>query len=700
MRVKTKYCNFTKHTIFSLLFWTKVAIKMYSMNRDSFQLLLSSFLMLFVELTLIRWIGSQIFQLFFFSNLILLASFLGMGLGFLRPQSRINLFVLSPFLLVIIITGAYYCGFQYQIKVNPITDNLDYSGMIFKNHLFPVWVTLPVVFISVTILMMTIANEVARQFQKFPPLQAYRLDILGSILGILAFALLSFSHTAPLSWGIVICLTFIFLLPKEKTLLFILQTGFLILILTTFALDAFTPHHFWSSYYKVDVEEYSKKRYAVNVNGLTQQIIESVEQRKQVKPFYLLPYEHRQTSGDLKKVLIIGAGTGGDVAIALAEGAQQVDAVEIDPRLYRLGQKLNPDHPYANPRVRVYINDGRAFLQQSQTQYDLIIFALTDALAMIPGQSSLRLENYLYTLESIEQVKKHLTPTGMFAIYNYYGVRWIVDRLATTMNQVFHQPPCLDTFSPQDYWATVLTIGNPQAPLQCKTRWQSQEDTRIKPTTDDHPFLYLQGPSIPPMYFLTLIFICLIAVFTTRRFVGSFQAIKHHLDFFLMGAAFLLLEAKSVVHFALLFGTTWFVNCLVFIGILSTVYISIEIAYRFSIKRVSIFYFLLIVSLLLAWKIPNSFLLSLPAIARFICASILTFSPILLANLIFSQRFSQQIRSTEAFGVNLLGAVLGGVLEYLSLVVGYQSLILLIAGLYLFVCIINMGREKQLTRIS
>ncbi len=662
----------------------------------SLRLFFLSFLMLFSELALIRWIGSQVYTLFFFSNLILLASFLGIGLGFLRAKSPRRLFLLSPFLLALLIAGAYFCGFQYHVKLNPITDNLDYRGMFFKNHLYPVWLTLPIIFILVASFMATLANEVARQFQKFPPLQAYRLEVLGSLAGILSFAFLSFSHAAPGSWGLVIALLFLFFLPKKPGFLLAIQVGLLLISVGLMAKETFASHHFWTSYYKVDVEEYSKQRYAVNVNGLTQQVIESVEQRKQVKPFYFLPYEHRKNSGRLGRVLIIGAGTGGDVAIALSKGAEQVDAVEIDTRLYELGKKMNPNQPYSDPRVHVYINDGRAFLQKSQEHYDLIIFALTDSLALIHGLASVRLENYLYTLEGLSIAQEHLTPNGVFAIYNYYGEYWFADRLAGTLNRIYKKPPCEDTFSPQDYWATVLTIGNPAASVQCKTLWQAPIGASISPSTDDHPFIYLQHNSIPFLYFFALAFISILSFYSIKWSMGSLKVIRSNLDFFFLGAAFLLLETKSIVNFALLFGTTWFVNCLVFAGILTTVYVSIELAHYFRFKRLVFLYVGLLLALFLAWNIPTTSLLSLSPAMRFVCASVLTFSPVLLANLIFSARFRDHVQSTEAFGANLIGAVLGGLLEYLALIIGYQNLMGIIAGLYvlafIFMTRIRKGR--------
>ena len=145
-----------------------------------------------------------------------------------------------------------------------------------------------------------------------------------------------------------------------------------------------------------------------------------------------------------------------------------------------------------------------------------------------------------------------------------------------------------------------------------------------------------------------------------------------------MGAAFLLLETKNVVQFALLFGTTWLVNSLVFAGILIAVLGAIEMARRSGcptggsstaccgeprrrlVRPAG--------GAALAWSRSRG---SSPAIA-------LAFAPVFLANLIFSQRFRDVGASTVAFGANLLGAMLGGVLEYGAIVVGYRNLLLLV----------------------
>ena len=157
---------------------------------------------------------------------------------------------------------------------------------------------------------------------------------------------------------------------------------------------------------------------------------------------------------------------------------------------------------------------------------------------------------------------------------------------------------------------------------------------------------------------------------------------RPYADLFCMGAAFLLLETKSVVQFALLFGTTWFVNSLVFAGILLAVLAAVEIARRVRLPSPIVMYALLLACLVVAWLVPPASLLSLPLVPRFFASVAVAFAPVFVANLIFAQRFRDVGASTIAFGANLLGAMLGGVLEYLAIVTGYRSLLFAVALLY------------------
>ena len=638
---------------------------------DKVRLFGLSFLMLFVELALIRWTGANVLYLSYFSNFVLLGSFLGIGLGFLRPTIRgTSLFAFAAPLLAMAVAYVHL----YPVQIDRSSTQIIYFGH-FEPTGHPIWITLPIIFLAVAAVMATIASGVAQTFVRFKPLDAYRLDILGSIAGILAFTALSLSQAPPIAWGGVASVGFAAVLGRSLRLLQVVAIAVLLLFL---GIESGAAHTKWSPYYKVSWGP-GGRIVGVYVNGVPHQVITSVQTRKETEPIYFLPYQ-RAPGLKLDNVLIVGAGTGTDVAIALSQGARHVDAVEIDPQIYELGRRLNPSHPYQDPRVSVHIDDGRAFIQRTDQRYDLIVFALPDSLTLVSGQSSLRLESYLFTQEAMSRVHALLQPDGVFGMYNFYREDWLVDRLATTLQVVYGRPPCVEVVGNFGHEALFLA-GNSPGAVSCPTTWTPS--TRFtQPATDNAPFLYLKQPGVPSLYWRTLVLILAVALVAVWLYAGRLRRGRQYADLFFMGAAFLLLETKSVVQFALLFGTTWLVNALVFAGVLIAVLAAVEVSRRVSFRRPAWLYLWLLVTLGLAWAVPPDTLLRFAPPLRFVLAVALAAAPIFLANLAFSQRFKDVATSGTAFGMNLLGAILGGALEYSALVVGYRALSLIAAGLY------------------
>jgi hypothetical protein len=151
----------------------------------------------------------------------------------------------------------------------------------------------------------------------------------------------------------------------------------------------------------------------------------------------------------------------------------------------------------------------------------------------------------------------------------------------------------------------------------------------------------------------------------------------------LLGAGFMLLETKSITGFALLFGTTWVVNAIVFAGVLVAVLAAVEVTRRFKTPPVKIMYAVLGAGLLLSWIFPDSWLLSMPVGLRALVAVVIAFTPIFAANVIFAKRFTDTEDGTASFGANLLGAMLGGCLEYAALIIGVDGLLIIAALLYI-----------------
>jgi hypothetical protein len=641
--------------------------------------------MLFLELMLIRWGAANVLYLAYFTNFVLLASFLGIGVGFLRAGSQREHFGQAPVVLAVLLAFV----FLFQVQVGRDDRMVGFLG----STPLPVWLSLPLVFVLVTAAMALVAEEVARTFATFTPLTAYRLDILGSLLGIATFSGLAFLHAPPAAWGVIIAAVFLYLLRGRFRWS---QAAALLAIVLLLGGVSLVPHQRWSPYYKVRSSPPASGVgvEAITVNGLPHQSIYPLDLLRRDGTFYLFPYRHLK--GPPGDVLIVGAGNGNDVALALSQGAKHVDAVEIDPVIQSIGAQDHPDRPYQDPRVRVHIDDGRAYLERSARLYDLIIFALPDSLTLVSGQSSLRLESYLFTLQAMQSVRRHLRAGGVFTMYNYYRAD-VFNRYAETVTRAFGHAPSIDQ-GPADPGRprrqAVLTVGRAPGDIVAASPWVRPSHAPMV-ATDDWPFPYLTSRTITPFYLVTLALILVGSAALVRRFGGPFREMRPYVDLFFMGAAFLLLETKNVVQFALLFGTTWFVNALVFFGILLAVLLAVEVARRLPLPPAWVLYLLLTGTLVVAWLVPPESLLAMAFAPRLAAAVGIAFAPVFVANLVFAQRFRDVGSSTVAFGANLLGAMVGGVLEYAALITGYRVLLALVFVLYLLAFLTRPRRGEE-----
>jgi spermidine synthase len=641
---------------------------------DRPRLVMLSFLMLFVELAVIRWSGANVIYLAYFSNLVLLGSFLGIGLGFLwAGRGGRPLFPYAPVVLAL---------FVAFIRLFPIDIKVSGSQLIFFNDLRatgpPRELILPIIFVTVATLLMFITDGVARTFKTFEPLEAYKLDLIGSALGIVGVSVLSFLGMPPVAWGVVAGVVLVVVsLPTVR----VVTVAALVAVVVILGFESAASDTWWSPYYKIEKTDDSNGGYTVKVNEVPHQASIPVKDN----PLYGSNYA-QASNAEPGDVLIIGAGGGNDVAAALQNGADHVDAVEIDRKLYEIGKAGHPDRPYDDPKVDVHIDDGRAYLERSDHDWDRILLALPDSLTLVTGQASVRLESYLFTVEAIESARDHLADGGVFSMYNYYREDWLVDRYAGTLQEVFGSAPCIETINnTRNVKLAILTISDDPDAIPCNGPRQAQWDRAAAapaPSHDDHPFPYLIDRTLPGFYVVTIGLILLVSLLAIRGVAGPVRPMLRYTDLFCMGAAFMLLETKSVVQFALLFGTTWFVNALVFLGVMLSVLGAVLLSQRVTFSRPARLYVVLLASLVTAWLVPPSALLGLATVPRFIAAVTLAFLPIFTANLVFAQRFKSTSASATAFGANLLGAMFGGLLEYASLVIGYRSLLILVALLY------------------
>jgi hypothetical protein len=639
--------------------------------RERAKLVFASFLMLFVELALIRWVTANNVYVTKATNFVLLASFLGIGIGFLNARTGRDYLRWTPVALLALVSFVL----AFPVILQTLNGPHPFQGLRGSPAL-PQPVSLGIVFVLVVAVMAGLGQGTARLFVGFRPLRAYRLDILGSLVGIAAFTGLSFLNQPPGTWGCIACAGVLVLLAPRIRWWQVLAVAS---VATLLLLASVVPTQQWSPYNKLAYQQKGGANPAlyVSANNIPYQAARSLAVMHKQKAFYFYPYRH-VTKASLGNVLIIGSGTGNDAAVALSEGARHVDTVEIDPLLVRLGH-MHPNHPYSNPRLTAHVDDGRAYLQNTSKHYNLILFALPDSLTALAGQSAIRLESYLLTEQSLEAVRAHLAPGGTFAMYNYYAP-FLESRYASTIEDAFGRASCAEVGPPLGGRRLAVLTVHPAGPVpNCASVYHG---SRIAPATDDHPFPYLPGNDIPKQYLWMLGAIFALSLLLVRVGGGKFSQMRSYIDLAFMGAAFLLLETKNIVQFALLFGTTWLVNSLVFAGVLLAVYLAVETASHVRLPRPAVLYAALIASLVLTWLVSQESLLSLPIVARFLAGSALAFAPIFLANLIFAQRFSDVASSGPAFAANLLGAMVGGALEYTALITGYQFLLILIGVLY------------------
>jgi hypothetical protein len=511
---------------------------------------------------------------------------------------------------------------------------------------------------------------------------------------VAAFAVLSWLEQPPGVWFAVAGAAALPLVVEDRWPLATVNVA--LLAITIVIVHVMGAGSLWSPYYRITVFNDGADT-VVEVNNIFHQSMAPVEKKEY---FYQWPYQVFGNTFD--DVLILGAGTGTDVAAALRHGARHVDAVEIDPVILRLGRERHPDRPYSDPRVTAVVDDARHFLATSSRKYDLIVFALIDSLTVQSSFSGVRLESYMFTEESFRAVRDHLKPRGAMALYNYFREKWLVDRLANSIVTAFGQEPLAYVHQERAYLAVMLAgprlaelPAPPPPPSLVIAYGQSREpsasrplvrDPTIAPAVDDWPFLYMRERSIPRHYLAALAAVLGISVLALcAALLTSPSAIRNPtsaMSFFFLGAGFMLLETKSIVQFALLWGSTWSSASLAIAAVLFMALASTAIAARTRMATQWPIGALLLVLLVANYLIPVGRVTFDSRLLESAFYAGLVFSPVLCAGLLFSSSFRTSTSTAGDFGANLFGAMIGGVLEYLSLLTGYRFLLLVVGLCY------------------
>ncbi len=675
-------------------------------------MLLASALTLFAELAIIRWIATEVRVFAYVKNLALLLCFLGVGLGCALARENPRWASAAKALLGLLLI----VRLPYSER---IMESL--SRFLGASQDFEIWATgtarhwdlflLSATIITLLLLLITyvfipLGQAVSQQIEMAPrPLIGYSWNLAGSLIGILVFFAISWMALPPWVWFTAVLAGMALLQTARMDRLLI---SFAVLPAVCLLVDPGTAHRFtlWTPYQQIEAKDVflpDGELVATNlwVNHTGYQFIVNLshdflmrhpgllKQSPDLIP-YNLPFRFTTPH---PRVLIVGSGTGNDVAAALRNQSGAVDAVEIDPAILKLGHR-HPEHPYEDPRVTAHLTDARAFMKRAAGPYDLILFGLLDSHTQLSDYSNMRIDNFVYTEESFREARSLLAPDGVVFVKFQVNHPWMGRRLSEMLTQTFGKPPAV-FLATSSYGADATCFaasvsGQVEAKLAADPQLgKFVHDQRpdfmdmppVKVTTDDWPYLYQKGPSIPSIFFLLSVLVVLVAICFYLQIPGA-RSRAPSLFFFSMGAGFLLLETQVVSRLALYFGTTWQVNGIVIAAILAALLIAnfVTEKLRQPLPRFWTLAFLLL-GIAFAYFFPFQRVPG-PAVGVGALAALVFAVPVFFAGLLFAAEFRLAESPAAALGANMLGAVVGGLLENASLVIGMKALLLIAALLY------------------
>lgn len=676
-------------------------------------LFLASFLSLFLELLLIRWVPSIIRIVAYYGNLMLLSAFLGLGCGMLLARRRLGLHRwFAPFLLLLVLFVSAIKGVQFHQG----PDELRYLFMS-----APSTTTFPIVILFVlnASVFVPLGDLIGSYFERMSPLPAYSWDLGGAITGTVLFGLFSYLWFSPIL-GFIITMT-AYLIYCRGRLQFTIMG---VLFMVSLAIMVFGMDHtaIWSPYNHITVKEVEPNgrqkpasapvsnigtlqdppSYIVQVNRDYYMWNGTIDRRRYTEPprhslnlaeQYTLPHVIRPGGKD---VLVVGSGGGVDVEAALLSSAERVDAVEIDPVITQMGHQYNASQSYKDPRVSIYNTDARAFFKQTGKKYDMVVFGFLDSQGLFSQMSNIRLDSYVYTRESFREAFGLLREGGLLSITFAAGREWLIDRLVAMVRSVTGAVPLI--YVTEKKGNVIILAGKgfvPQGPNDFinyqRIEWAPSQTPEA---LDDWPYLYLRQRSIPLDYLVTIGF--LLGVSLLFLFLSSDKKGKGlDLHFFFLGAGFLLLETKSITAISLYFGTTWFVSMIVILGVLMMVLLANLVASKID-RFSTILYLPLIASIGFLYFFPIQNVAGWSFHSRLIFSLTLIPLPIFFAGLIFSSTFRASEDPSFSFGSNLLGAMVGGFAEYLGMITGTKALLLIVLVFYLTSVLVRLRGPRVL----
>jgi spermidine synthase len=696
---------------------------------DATGIFLVSIASLFLELMLIRWIASELPIFGFLQNAVLVTCFLGLGMGcWTCRQPFVLRQVLQPltllvFLLAVVVTWTGR-GRTDKLLISLATGTLAAaSGDALLNLGLEIAFNILILLLCWA-MFVPIGRLLGRLLDEHPrTIRAYSINIAASLCGIWLFVLLSVLYQPPGMWLLVVAVLLGWLGWRLGSLARV-DGALLGAIVALGWLASFPPYAletYWSPYQKLALElprgtHWSNiGDYIIRVNnqpyqGMVDLRAETVERQIKQDAEKFPPELRGLSQYDIplllhpqpERVLIVGAGSGNDAAGARRGHARHITAVDIDAAIIAMGRKHHPESPYRDDGVvRVVNDDARSFFATSNERYDLIIFGLLDA-PVQAGAANVRLDNYVYTRESIQRARTLLAENGVLVLTFERICPFIPRRMSLVLTEVFGHEPDYFCIKESGYgWGGVMFVvaenqqrvrqqiaSNDRLAAQV-ARWQHDyviPNESVSLISDDWPYLYLEQPSIPlPYYVFAAVMVGLF--FLGKRHLKAADLmggpVRAHWHFFFLGAAFMLLEVQNISKVAVVLGSTWWVNAVIISSILIVILAANLIAAWLPRLPLTPVYALLIGSCLLLFAMDIAHFASLPYMTKALVVGLWTSLPMLFSGIVFIRSFAAVHGKDRALGANLLGSLVGGLLQAVTFVIGIKALLLLVAALYL-----------------
>ena len=697
-------------------------VDLMSERYDWLWVALAAGLGLYLELVVVRYHASC-FQLFaFFKNFSLLSCFLGLGIGYAIAH-RGPLFtplVLPMLACQMVFLHALRFTDAGELLQNPVSEflamGMSEPGLWF--HAATVYGFLILVFCFNALCFVPLGQLAGRTMRRPPRLVAYGWNLVGSLAGIALFFAVSSLWQPPVVWvglGVLGLLPFLsgpHRLASAIAAVIVLAT--LGTNIRTDQYDVYSPYQVLSVHLDRDPypeirvnHDYYQEIWNFSATGSGRSGIPL----RAASRHYALPYAIKPRPAD---VLVVGSGTGNDVASAVRHGAGHVDAVEIDPAILALGRQLHPEQPYARENVTPIVDDARAFLRRTNKKYDLIVYGLLDSHTLLSGMGSVRLDSYVYTVNAFREARARLKPGGVIVLSFSMLKAELGRKLYLMLTEAFGgTPPTVYQTGYDVGVAFVIGEGVPKlavnsaAPdlpfgadlegLEEVTATYADAQLVADPSTDDWPFFYMPVRKYPVSYAVMIVALLAVAFVFVRALVGRGEGEAFASDAgpgtgalggfsppcFLLGAGFMLLETKAITELALFYGSTWVVVGVVIAAILIMAFLANLLLIRAGSVSPAVAYGLLLLSLAVSLVFAYGYgpSPSGPLGGRATRTVVITL-PLFFAGLAFSTELKRSKSVGAALSSNLLGAMLGGCLEYNALYFGYRSLYVLAMVIY------------------